>query len=141
MSFSISIKGGVFVPQRFGSIGQYIRDRSGKEDGTGFAQAASHPNPPYEPDGESEQNVDLLQIGSLKLIGVKPELNGVTAKEISGYDQMVKVVTLWNGGAKYMADAASYDRITYEAQNSPFMKGAAELLAKCAGELLAEVDS
>ena len=54
---------------------------------------------------------------------------------------MVKVVTLWNGGAKYMADAASYDRITYEAQNSPFMKGAAELLVKCAGELLAEVDS
>lgn len=97
--------------------------------------------PPYEPEGESEQTVDLLQIGSLKLIGVKPELNGVTAKEISGYDQMVKVVTLWNGGAKYMADAASYDRITYEAQNSPFMKGAAELLAKRAGELLAEADS
>lgn len=102
-----------------------------------------HPTriPPYEPEGESVQTVELLQIGDLKLIGVKPELNCVTAKEISGSDPMVKVVTLWNGGAKYMADAASCDRITYEAQNSPFMKGAAELLAKRAGELLAESDA
>lgn len=102
-----------------------------------------HPTriPSYEPDGESVQTIDFLQIGSLKFIGVKPELNCVTAKKISGCDPMVKVVTLWNGGAKYMADAASYDRITYEAQNSPFMKGAAELLAKRAEELLAEADS
>ena len=46
------------------------------------------------------------------------------------------VVTLFNGGAKYMADADSCDRITYESQNSPFMKGAAEKLVACARELL-----
>jgi len=91
---------------------------------------------PYEPDGESEQTVDLLQIGSLKLIGVKPELNCVTASQISGGDPMVKIVTLWNGGAKYMADEASCERITYESQNSPFMPGAAELLVRAAKELL-----
>ncbi len=91
--------------------------------------------PPYEPDGETVQTVDLLHIGSLKLIGVKPELNCVTSAEISGTDPMVKIVTLWNGGAKYMADAASCDRITYESQNSPFLKGAAERLAAAAIEL------
>lgn len=91
--------------------------------------------PPYQADGHCVQTVDLLQIGSLKLIGVKPELNCATAAQISGEDDSVKVVTLWNGGAKYMADAASYDRITYESQNSPFMKGAAELLTQAAKEI------
>lgn len=91
--------------------------------------------PPYVPDGESVQSVDLLQIGDLQLIGVKPELNCVTAAQISGGDPMVKVVTLWNGGAKYMADAASCERITYESQNSPFMPGAAERLVSAAESL------
>lgn len=97
-----------------------------------------HPTkvPPYEADGESEQTVELLRVGALSLVGVKPELNCVTAQAICGGDPAVRVVTLWNGGAKYMADADSYDRITYESQNSPFGRGAAELLAQAAGELL-----
>ncbi len=97
-----------------------------------------HPTriPPYEPDGENVQTVDLLQVGDLKLIGVKPELNCVTAQEICGGDPMVKVVTLWNGGAKYMADALSCERITYESQNSPFMPGAAEKLVEAVRKLL-----
>ena len=92
--------------------------------------------PPYEPDGETLQTVDLFQIGEWKLIGVKPELNCVTALQICKGDENVKVVTLWNGGAKYMADAASCERITYESQNSSFMKGAAELLAETARKLI-----
>ena len=67
---------------------------------------------------------------------MKPELNCVTAQAICGGDPHVRVVTLWNGGAKYMADADSYDRITYESQNSPFGRGAAELLTQVARELL-----
>jgi len=35
-----------------------------------------------------------------------------------------------------MADADSYDRITYEAMNSPFGKGAAERLTEAARSLL-----
>ena len=97
-----------------------------------------HPTriPPYVPCGESGQSVTLLAIGDVRLIGVKPELCCVTARQIGAGDPLVRVVTLWNGGAKYMADAASCDRITYESQNSPFMKGAAELLAACAREML-----
>ena len=97
-----------------------------------------HPTriPPYVPSGESGQSVTLLAIGDVRLIGVKPELCCVTARQIGAGDPLVRVVTLWNGGAKYMADAASCDRITYESQNSPFMKGAAELLAACAREML-----
>lgn len=97
-----------------------------------------HPTriPPYEPDGDNIQPVELLEVGGVRLLGVKPELNCVTAGEITGNDPLTLVVTLWNGGAKYMADAASCQRITYESQNSPFMPGAAELLARTARKLL-----
>lgn len=97
-----------------------------------------HPTkePPYVAEGTNEQEIELLQIGELKLVGVKPELNCVTAREIAGEDPMVRIVTLWNGGAKYLADWASCQRITYESQNSPFYPGAAEILARAARELL-----
>ena len=58
------------------------------------------------------------------------------AREIAGDDPMVRIVTLWNGGAKYLADRDSCRRITYESQNSPFYPGAAEMLAEAARELL-----
>ena len=91
---------------------------------------------PYEADGESTQPVSLLTIGETQWIGVRPELNCVTAQAITaGYPQ-ARVVTLFDGGAKYMADAASYDRITYEAMNSPFGRGAAERLTEAARALL-----
>ena len=93
--------------------------------------------PPYVPCGESEQSVTVLTLGDVRLVGVKPELCCVTAQQIGAGDPLVRVVTLWNGGAKYMADADSCDRITYESQNSPFMKGAAEKLVACAREMLA----
>lgn len=67
---------------------------------------------------------------------MKPELNCVTAREIAGDDPMVRIVTLWNGGAKYLADRESCRRITYESQNSPFYPGAAEMLVEAARELL-----
>ncbi|WP_329348481.1 hypothetical protein OG226_08575 [Streptomyces sp. NBC_01261] len=40
--------------------------------------------------------------------------------------------------AKYMADAGSYDRITYEATNSRYAKGAAEIVTARLVELLRE---
>jgi hypothetical protein len=41
-----------------------------------------------------------------------------------------------NGGAKYMADAASYDRITYAAMNSRYARGSAETVANTVLALL-----
>lgn len=49
---------------------------------------------------------------------------------------MTLVSTLINGGAKYMADQSAYDRCMYEAVNSPFAPGAAEMLVKEAAALL-----
>jgi len=39
-------------------------------------------------------------------------------------------MTMVNGAAKYMADAESYDKFTYEARNSGFAKGSAEIVAE-----------
>jgi hypothetical protein len=47
------------------------------------------------------------------------------------------VMTMVNGGAKYMADAESYDKITYAAMNSRYAKGAAELVSSRILQLLA----
>ncbi|MCD8074800.1 MAG: hypothetical protein LUF27_07160 [Lachnospiraceae bacterium] len=92
----------------------------------------------YEPDGESETTIEAIRIGDLALIGVKPELTCKTAASImeqSGFGTTL-ICTLVNGASKYMADESAYDRSCYEAQNSPFGRGAAELLAAKAVELL-----
>ena len=41
---------------------------------------------------------------------------------------------------KYMAEKASYDRFTYEAMNSPFGKGAAEILIEESLKLLKKMN-
>ena len=92
----------------------------------------------WEPDGDSVQPVSLLNLGGLAIIGVKPELTWATDRAIkraSPY-QHTLIVTLVNGGAKYMGDRSVYERCMYEAQNSPFAPGAAEMLADAAVSLL-----
>lgn len=86
----------------------------------------------YEQDGETTTEIGFAVIGNLALVGVKPELCCITAQAIKGCSPFshTMVATMVNGASKYMADKRSYDRFTYEAQNSPFGKGAAEILAK-----------
>ena len=96
---------------------------------------------PYIPAGERKTEVEVLQIGPIALVCVKPELNYVTAGQImkgSPFERTL-VLTMVNGGAKYMADEDSYDRITYQAMNSPFGKGAAEILQKETISLLEKI--
>lgn len=92
----------------------------------------------YTAAGETEQTIQVCTVGNTAVVGVKPELSGITAKQIADASPFrhTFVATMVNGGAKYMADAASYDRMTYEAMNSPFGKGAAEILAAEAVALL-----
>ncbi|MDE6203139.1 MAG: hypothetical protein K2G19_06640, partial [Lachnospiraceae bacterium] len=92
----------------------------------------------YTDSGEKETEVEAVCIGEFALIGVKPELNccsGIAISVCSPFQDTL-VCTMVNGASKYMADKKSYDRFTYEAMNSPFGKGAAELLTKQSLELL-----
>jgi|GEM_PF-652107 len=98
----------------------------------------------YEPAGDGETLLSAVRIGGLRLMGVEPELNCSTAKDIAAEagtapDAPVLICTMVNGAAKYMADEASYDRFCYEAMNSPWAKGCAEKLAGACTDLLKTV--
>jgi hypothetical protein len=83
------------------------------------------------PDGELETEVCFLRIGKEAiLLGIKPEINCLTALEIRKDSpfQRTLIVQMVNGGQKYLADRESYLRMTYEAMNSSFGIGAAEHL-------------
>lgn len=92
----------------------------------------------WEPDGDKEQTIELFALGGLAIVGVKPELTCITLKQIQAVSPypVTLVSTLINGGAKYMADQSAYDRFMYEAVNSPFAPGAAEMLVREAAALM-----
>lgn len=98
------------------------------------------PDPDYEflPDDKRLTTLEAICMGNIALLGIRPEVNAITSaniKENTAF-QHVLITTLVNGGAKYMADANSYERRTYEAMNSFFAKGSAEKLAEEAVEFL-----
>lgn len=97
----------------------------------------------FIPDGTAETEAEIFMLGDCALIGVKPELNYATAEMIRRDSpfQHTWVITMVNGAEKYMADRWSYENCTYEAMNSPFGKGAAELLAQAAVKELKELYS
>jgi neutral ceramidase len=85
-----------------------------------------------------DEPVEVITLGDVALVGVCPELGCQTAvsiREQSPFRDTI-VLTMVNGSAKYMADLSAYDRITYEAMNSPFARGSAELMCEKVVELL-----
>lgn len=92
-----------------------------------------HPTKRYDfiQTGEKEIEIEIIKLGDIALIGIQPEICSITAMEIKKSSPMTQtmIFTMVNGGAKYMADISSYDRITYGAMNSPFGRGAAEIFA------------
>ena len=87
------------------------------------------------------ESLQIIGIGEIALVGLRPELccqTGVDIRERSPFTATL-VLTMVNGGAKYMADLQAYDRITYEAMNSPFARGSAELMVESALALLRSV--
>lgn len=86
----------------------------------------------FEPQEPRESMAELVLMGDIALIGVKPELSSRTAHTLRQRSPfpLTMVGTMVNGGAKYMPEASAYDRITYEAMNSAYGKGAAEIFAE-----------
>lgn len=100
--------------------------------------ASLHPNPSYEysPAPERSTAVRTLRIGSLVLVGVAPELSSCLGNlvRVGCRAPLVDVVTLVNGGEKYLPSSEAYERRTYEAMNSGFGRGSAEVLLRAAIE-------
>ena len=95
----------------------------------------------FTPAGLTEAPVVAARIGDTVLAGVQAELNAGTGLDLKAASPFPAtcVITMVNGAAKYMADDGSYDRITYEAMNSRYAKGAAETVTARLAELLREL--
>ncbi|HUO23809.1 MAG TPA: hypothetical protein VMU59_14945 [Caulobacteraceae bacterium] len=73
----------------------------------------------------------IMLIGDVAIVGVQAELSsdtGAYIKRQSPFKETL-VMTMVNGAAKYMPGADGYDKITYEAMNSPYGKGSAEIFS------------
>jgi hypothetical protein len=92
----------------------------------------------YLPDGSREMSVYGFLIGDIALVGMFPEMDGITISQIRDLSPFKKTiaVTFVNGNAKSMPAMESYSLFHYTAMNSPFVKGAAELTRDTAIEML-----
>jgi neutral ceramidase len=84
----------------------------------------------FIPGEPRREPVAIFRLGNVAMVGVRPELSALTGTSIREHSLYpnTMIVTMINGGAKYMPDQSAYDRITYEAMNSFFGRGSAESL-------------
>ncbi|MGI6230102.1 MAG: hypothetical protein ACOYJL_04215 [Tractidigestivibacter sp.] len=82
--------------------------------------------------------VRALALGDVAVVGVEPELTSHMGFELRRIDGLLDVLTMVNGAAKYLPEDDAYDKVTYEAQNSGFARGSAELLASAIQSLVAD---
>ena len=80
--------------------------------------------------GERDVKIDgkVLVLGDTAIAGLKPEVNCITAEQLAAASPYPKtlLISMVDGGQKYMPDAASYENITWESQSAMMMPGAAE---------------
>lgn len=97
--------------------------------------------PDYQTDGERKVDISALCVGDLAFVAVKPEINTATERQlwdVSPFETTL-LISLVNGGMKYMPEQAAYDRNTWEAQSSMLMPGAAEEFVRVSAQLLEEL--
>jgi hypothetical protein len=84
----------------------------------------------YNLSGKADAPYFVMQIGDTAIVGVQVELSSTTGLEIKRRSPFKNtlVVTMVNGAAKYLPDAESYRRFTYQAMNSSYAPGSAEIL-------------
>lgn len=92
----------------------------------------------YTQKGSQRVDAMAIAIGDTALVGVKPEINTPTEAQLQAVSPYAHtlVVSMVNGGQKYMPDARSYENSTWEAQNAPLMPGAAEKWVEEAKKIL-----
>ena len=96
-----------------------------------FASLAPTRSYEFAPEGSIETTLSVARLGSLTVVGIEPEVDSAFGAELrSAGEGSLEVLTMVNGAQKYLPCAESYDRITYEAMNSSFARGASNVLAK-----------
>ena len=90
-------------------------------------------------EGKCEVPVSVLKLGeNIAFVATRPEMNAISEKQLQDASSVENtlLVTMVDGGMKYMPDQASFDQVTWEALNSMVMPGAAEAFIKLASEML-----
>lgn len=109
--------------------------------GKGRGMMVPTKNAYYAEKGVAHVDAMAMTIGDVALVGLKPEVNSPTEiqlQEASPYEHTL-VVSMVNGGQKYMPDMASYEKCTWEAQSAPLMPGAAEAWVEEAVRILKDM--
>lgn len=97
--------------------------------------------PTISKENEMEIKVSAITIGDVALVGVKPEVNCITAlqlKQESPYGHTV-LLTFVNGDQKYMPDMENYDSGKPESENTGLARGGAEKFVEVAASLLHDI--
>jgi len=86
----------------------------------------------YKIVGASEAPYTILSIGDVAIVGVQVELSSTTGAWIRAHSPFkhTLVATMVNGAAKYLPDEENYRNFSYEAMNSSYAPGSAEILAQ-----------
>lgn len=92
----------------------------------------------YKKDGSVSLSAEVIQMGDIAFVAVKPETNAITEKQLQEGSPFkhTLLISMVNGGMKYLPDQSAYDRVTWEAQRSMLMPGAAEKWVQCATDML-----
>lgn len=104
-----------------------------------FATLSPRRHYAFEPADPESTTVCFARLGRLVVAGIQPEVEsrfGARLRDVTPVP--FELVTLVNGAQKYLPGAHAYDRITYEAMNSGFARGAEELLQEVILEFVKE---
>ena len=85
-----------------------------------------------------EVGTGLIAMGDMAFVAVKPEVNVITEKQLQARSPFAVTLlfSMVNGGMKYMPDAQSYERCTWESQSAMLMPGAAEKFVEVTADAL-----
>jgi neutral ceramidase len=86
----------------------------------------------YNVNGKTQAPFTVMRIGDVALVGVQVELASSVGEYIKAHSPFrnTMVVTMVNGGAKYLPAADAYKMIQYQAMNASYAAGSAEIMAK-----------
>ena len=92
----------------------------------------------YVAERDVEVGTELIALGDMAFVAVKPEVNVITEKQLQAQSPFAVTLlfSMVNGGMKYMPDALSYERCTWESQSAMLMPGAAEKWVEVTAEAL-----
>lgn len=95
----------------------------------------------YVPKGMHRLDAGVIAIDDVALVSVKPEVNTVTEAQLHAASPFAHtlLMSMINGGFKYMPDKESYENCTWEALGCALMPGAAEAWVEQAVSVLEQV--